>query len=930
MVWQDATRVGGSAAPVANLALPVLCLGLVVSLCACGGDPSAGPGGKGSDGEPSSLADSIDKSGDLPPSMSELQDYLASELVRLGKTPGGATLVAQSVDADRLQKPPPQRSSRSAGGRSDSAPERRLPDGIRSASAAPSGADNAVFDLSAVLIDSSGNSLTPEDISAGAEVSGVRLDWTERLIGDYDQNGEVNVGDITPLALHWQKSVNYDDPALHGGFERWPSGDPEDDGTGAASSVGARTPTSASERASHGRPLQEDGGKTAAATGPDPGSGAANWRLARVDGDGNGEINIADITPIAAHWLESSDGYRLYRKAPSESGFTALPYAGGSGGGPPPSFDITVLRTDAYPDGASQPDPQRPLRLALADGDARADKLGIGVYSYYVVAYDAQTDTEGPRSAAVSIDLATGSVNFAPVAKLSVSPDFGGAPVVITLDASASYDLDGSLAELQWDLDADGTVDYKTSDPVPPAASSGGDIDCIIPGPPPDGGSPPGPGNAPRSLSARYTQGSAKYMYPKVRVVDDKGTMSAWQSAKLGISGWERQLVSSTDALAEFDGDEWWFNIQDMAVDPFTDELVVFGIARKFDTPFAPNVPVGAYVARRDSQGHWQQEMIADYSIPVLHELGGEMWYGQLGWQSNGEMFVLMEEVRLNGSPQSQVYLGLGQSNGVWDWSYVYGGHDGKSGFFTDLAQREPGEFACILRDQTGSNLQFEFEILVYKNGEITVEDPGFYRNSDTDMVTPEGLYIADDGSLYVYENSTIDRLTLRYKHRVAAGQWEDGTFAYDGLGPIDNSLQELGKLDARTCMAARIQISDTTTDYAVLQEGAQGFKSLWRQSYQEYGRPTYSIDEGAVSVLSIESTTVDDIKLIRGSRIEPGRVVEEQCYSASKADYPELAMGAGYLTVGPDGQAHALLSIGNSEFGSVAQVVLDRVDPLM
>jgi hypothetical protein len=264
-------------------------------------------------------------------------------------------------------------------------------DPAKTASIAPSGSDNAVFDLSAVLVDANGGVLTPQEIAGGAEVFSVRLEWTEQLSGDYDQNGEVNIGDLTPMAQYWQGVVDYDDPALHGGFTRWPSGNPEDDGGGQP---------------------------------PPPGSGANNWRRARVDGDGNGEINIADITPIAAHWQEAMNGHRVYRKAPGESSFTALADGGGM------ILSDGDLSLDRPTVSASLP-----VRYAFGDADA----IGTpGVYQYYSTPFDEASQQEGPKSAVISIDVATGEVNSAPVAKLSVSPDFGGAPAIITLDASGS------------------------------------------------------------------------------------------------------------------------------------------------------------------------------------------------------------------------------------------------------------------------------------------------------------------------------------------------------------------------------------------------------------------------------------------------------------------------------------------------------------
>ena len=80
---------------------------------------------------------------------------------------------------------------------------------------------------------------------------GTQLKWGYYSNGDYDQNREVNVADITPLALHFQES------APPGGFP-------------------------------------------------------ANSVQAVVDGDGNGEINLADITPIVLNFQNYVSEYRVY------------------------------------------------------------------------------------------------------------------------------------------------------------------------------------------------------------------------------------------------------------------------------------------------------------------------------------------------------------------------------------------------------------------------------------------------------------------------------------------------------------------------------------------------------------------------------------------------------------------------------------------
>ena len=81
---------------------------------------------------------------------------------------------------------------------------------------------------------------------------GPQLKWGYYSNGDYHQNREVNVADITPLALHFQET------APPGGFP-------------------------------------------------------ANSVQAVVDGDGNGEINLADITPIVLNFQNYVGEYRVYQ-----------------------------------------------------------------------------------------------------------------------------------------------------------------------------------------------------------------------------------------------------------------------------------------------------------------------------------------------------------------------------------------------------------------------------------------------------------------------------------------------------------------------------------------------------------------------------------------------------------------------------------------
>jgi len=103
----------------------------------------------------------------------------------------------------------------------------------RTAAGVPSNAQNAVDDLK--IIDQAPGNVT--------------LAWTEKNIGDYDNNGEVTISDLTPIALLYGQQV---------------------------------------------------------ATAQDP-----VW-AGLVDGDGNGEINSADITPIGVNFGNQVAGYAVY------------------------------------------------------------------------------------------------------------------------------------------------------------------------------------------------------------------------------------------------------------------------------------------------------------------------------------------------------------------------------------------------------------------------------------------------------------------------------------------------------------------------------------------------------------------------------------------------------------------------------------------
>ncbi|MBN2081032.1 PKD domain-containing protein [bacterium] len=281
-----------------------------------------------------------------PPEMAQLQELLAAELLQLGIDPARHTATA------------------------------------------PSGEANAVFNLRGAIATGDPPILT--------------FSWTERMLGDYNQDGLVSVNDLTPIGQRYNSHVVYDDPAGHDGLAWFPTGDPD-------------------------------------------GDGAANWRAARVDGNGDGLIYLSDITTIAQHWQERLDGYRLYMLAPGATEYALVPNPADA------ESPFTVPRSAADPE-----DVNRPFHYSVPLSPATEE----GVYSFYVAPYDAAQSHEGTPSNIITLPEGT-----PPTAALAADFTTGLAPLTVNFDASGSSDADGPLTNFSWDFDGDGTYDEDTAEP---------------------------------------------------------------------------------------------------------------------------------------------------------------------------------------------------------------------------------------------------------------------------------------------------------------------------------------------------------------------------------------------------------------------------------------------------------------------------------
>ena len=72
----------------------------------------------------------------------------------------------------------------------------------------------------------------------------------------------------------------------------------------------------------------------------------------------------------------------------------------------------------------------------------------------------------GYVNALAAVRASLSAVNSPPVASLAAAPSSGAAPLLVSLDASASSDADGFVAAWRWDFEGDGAVDLTTSVPT--------------------------------------------------------------------------------------------------------------------------------------------------------------------------------------------------------------------------------------------------------------------------------------------------------------------------------------------------------------------------------------------------------------------------------------------------------------------------------
>ncbi len=207
-----------------------------------------------------------------------------------------------------------------------------------------------------------------DDLVLTTGIDGNFLSWSYKNLGDYNQDGVVWVDDLTPLAANFGRTY-------------------------------------------------------------DPGD--VNSLLAVIDGNGNGTIDLADVTPIAQNYMAECKGY-------------------------------SVRGSSQYPNSLSETaeEFQVPFESASGEGRLRFRALypTIGYSFIAVAAYDS-----GQAISLLSNVVEYVQANIPPQAILTANPTSGNAPLMVEFDASGSSDADGEIVRYWWDANGDGEFESITT-----------------------------------------------------------------------------------------------------------------------------------------------------------------------------------------------------------------------------------------------------------------------------------------------------------------------------------------------------------------------------------------------------------------------------------------------------------------------------------
>ena len=296
----------------------------------------------------------------------------------------------------------------------------------------------------------------------------MQLHWYYYHQGDYDQNGDTNISDLTPLGANFGAAGPFDFKAAISCVD----GD-----NNALITIADITPIGANfgrrvssyevsySNSNTDYPATNDGpnGPGTFGAGSVPFSGAvftAGFRKEFV-------YSIAGLDPLAFYWVRPVDETSIGTPSNMASGAgntapTVSLLADATSGNAPLHVTFTANASDM--DGAIV------LYEWDLDGDAIYESSGPGntaVFDYTADgSYSAKVrvlDNGGlEASASQVITVVPVGANIPPTALLSAAPVLGEAPLTVDFDASGSSDPDGVIAEYRFDFDGDGIFDLVT------------------------------------------------------------------------------------------------------------------------------------------------------------------------------------------------------------------------------------------------------------------------------------------------------------------------------------------------------------------------------------------------------------------------------------------------------------------------------------
>ena len=437
------------------------------------------------------------------------------------------------------------------------------------------------------------------------------------------------------------------------------------------------------------------------------------------------------------------------------------------------------------------------------------------------------------------------------------------------------------------------------------------------------------PGASPWLVAATYRQGSSEYYYPSVKAVDNKGALSLAGYAKLGVSGWETEVVTS-DTIYSLG-----FQVQDMAIDPANGQLVVAGSG-------SHGLPSGCYFARRDRYGVWQTEQIIDYASEEWSP-GGEDIYGRvndchIGWNTSGQPVVILNSWKaLFMGGITRIFCKERSASGEWNFVSGASGEGAPAifplmGSIARAASLTPTHFVVLCSEVL--DIDRRYGLLWYDNGVWSIEDTGYKQATYSWVMNPA---FDSTGTLHMTaKDDGVDKYAIWIYTRNGAGDWieqqvTDSNMAdgSTGMGP-SGLMFSAGNEPQFLLTRGYSEESPYLRNISIATCKASGVEELFIARTNGISTDSMRHDARGISVFYNDSPGTEIKRILYHTRIEGMLRIDETIYAipTSAGD-----AGASIHDTATDDSGHVFAILGGreGEFGqgfSIGQMFAERVDP--